>query len=90
MSSSTRSSEGSWWFGCYGQPASLLKADPSLQKVQRFEFDCSLGIVPLGGGRFLVARGIFVKDKGYTGRLVMAEAEPVQGLAVIPEGASAQ
>jgi len=83
-------SEGSWWFGCYGKPAILLKADPSLKKVQRFEFDCSLGIVPLGGGRFLVARGIFVKDKGYTGRLVIAEAEPVQGLAVIPEGASAQ
>lgn len=78
-----------WWFGCYGRPATattastpaiLLKADQSLSKVERFEFDCSYGIVPVGGGKFLVARGGVSKDQGHTGRLVPAEADPERGL----------
>jgi hypothetical protein len=76
-----------WWFGCYGDPKVLLKADASLKKVERFEFDCSLGIVPVGSGKFLVARGGFVKEKGYTGRLVLAEADKEHGLKVFPEPA---
>jgi hypothetical protein len=39
--------DGHWWFGCYGDPRILLKADEALHKVERFEFDGSLGIVPL-------------------------------------------
>ena len=46
--------------------AKLLKADASLKKVERFEFDCSLGIVPIDGGKFLVARGTSTKEKGHT------------------------
>lgn len=73
--------DGYWWFGCYGRPKSdtapstppiLLKADASLKKVERFEFDCSLGIVPIGDGKFLVARGGSIREKGHTGRLVLA------------------
>jgi hypothetical protein len=80
---------GHWWFGCYGKPKSntapstppiLLKANASLKKVERFEFDCSLGIVPVGEGKFLVARGGSSKDKGHTGRLVQVEADKRHGL----------
>lgn len=72
--------DGQWWFGCYGDPKILLKADASWQSGQRFEFDCSLGIVPLGGGKFLVARGTSSKEKGCTGQLVLAEADDKSGL----------
>lgn len=72
--------DGHWWFGCYGDPTILLRTDESLQKVERFEFDCSLGIVPLGERRFLVGRGSCSKEKGCTGRLVLAEADKKQGL----------
>lgn len=77
--------DGQWWFGCYGDPKILLRVDASLKKVERFEFDCSLGIVPIGGGRFLVARGASSKDKGHTGRIVLAEADKERGLTVLPE-----
>jgi hypothetical protein len=80
--------DGRWWFGCYGSPAILLTADAALKQVKRYEFDCSLGIVPLGGGKFLVARGASVKGKGLTGRLVLAEADPRRGLRLVPNGAS--
>ncbi|MFO0821398.1 MAG: hypothetical protein U1A77_25875 [Pirellulales bacterium] len=72
-----------WWFGCYGEPQILLKADSALKQVERFEFDCSLGIVPIGKGKFLVARGACAKDKGCSGRLVLAEEDAKRGLAVV-------
>jgi hypothetical protein len=75
--------DGHWWFGCYGTPKTLLKADASLKKVERFEFDCSLGVVPIKGGKFLVARGGSTNDKRHTGRLVTAEADKQRGLKVI-------
>lgn len=77
--------DGHWWFGCYGDPKILLKADASLKKVERFEFDCSLGIVPIGSGKFLVARGGSIKGKGHTGRLVLAKADKERGLKVVEE-----
>jgi hypothetical protein len=72
--------DGHWWFGCYGK--SLLKANESLSKVERFDFECSVGIVPLSTGRFLVARGGGTPDKRYTGKFVVAESDPKQGLIV--------
>jgi hypothetical protein len=80
--------DGHWWFGCYGNPKILLKSDASLKKVERFEFDCSLGIMPIGGGRFLVGRGTFSKEKkGHTGSLVVAEPDKERGLRLVPEAA---
>lgn len=84
--------DGHWWFGCYGRgktetapatPPILLKADAALQKVERFEFDCSLGIVPGRDGQLLVARGGVGKDKGRTGRLVLALPDMQRGLQLI-------
>lgn len=84
--------DGHWYFGCYGRPKSdtapstppiLLKADATLKKVERFEFDCSLGIVPVGDGKLLVARGGSTKDKGHTGLLVLAVADKERGLKLV-------
>lgn len=88
--------DGHWWFGCYGRPRSetapgtppiLLKADAALNHVKRFEFDCSLGIAPVGEGKFLVGRGGSAKGKGQTGRLVLAVPDKTraQGLSLIPD-----
>lgn len=83
--------DGAWWFGCYGRPKSasapatpaiLLKADASLGKVDRFEFDAALGILPVGGGRFLIARGGTDGTKRQTGRLVRATADGTSGLVL--------
>lgn len=47
--------EGNWWFGCYG--GRTLKTDAEFQLQGDFGFDCSLGVVGLGDGRILVAKG---------------------------------
>lgn len=75
--------DGQWWFGCYGKPQILLRVDAALTKVERFEFNCSYGIVPLGGGKFLVARGGVTSAKQHTGRLVPARADRERGLVLI-------
>lgn len=75
---------GYWWFGCYGDPKILLKEDELFSKKgQRFDFDCSPGIVPVGDGKFLVARGESSKDKGHTGRLVLAVSDKEHGLKLV-------
>lgn len=73
---------GHWWFGCYGKPQTLLKVDRDFKNVQRFEFDCSLGIVPLEDGRFLIARGKRLGD-GLSGELFFAKEDPQSGLKLI-------
>jgi len=77
--------DGHWWFGCYGTPKILLKADKALEKVGRFDFDCSLGIVPVARGRFLIARGASSKEKGHTGQLLFAETDQISGLRVLAD-----
>jgi len=76
--------DGHWWFGCYGEPKILLKEHELFAEVgKRFEFDCSLGIVPVSSGKFLVARGTYSKEQGHTGRLVLADADDERGLKVV-------
>jgi hypothetical protein len=60
--------EGAWWFGCYGDPRVLLKADEDLRLLGRWDLDASLGIVGVGGGRLLVAEGLR-DSSGYSGVL---------------------
>lgn len=84
--------DGSWRFGCYGRPKSdkapatppiLLKADASLTKVERFEFDASFGILPLGDGKFLIARDGSIKGQGRTGRLAPTVADERFGMKLV-------
>jgi hypothetical protein len=80
--------DGQWWFGCYGTPKILLRADAALTKVARFEFDGSLGIVPLGQGKFLIGRDTTTKGKGHTGSLVPAMADAQMGLKLVEKAKS--
>lgn len=74
-----------WWFGCYGNPRVLVKADQAFKVLGKWELDCSLGITALLDGRFLVARGSFNKGNGYSARLVLAEADAKHGLRLLDE-----
>ncbi len=74
-----------WWFGCYGKPPVMLKTDESFRLLGKYEFDCSLGIVGLSEGRFLVARGRSQVGKGCSGRVMLAHSEPDKGLVVKDE-----
>ncbi len=47
---------GTWWFGCYGDPPVVLRADPEFRLIGRQEFDAAMGIVALPEGGFLVGR----------------------------------
>jgi len=54
-----------------------------LKSVERFDFDCCLGIVSVGDGKFLVARGGSAKGKGHTGRLLSAVSNMQTGLTFV-------
>ncbi len=72
--------EGAWWFGCYGTPKVLLRANPRLQLTDRWEFDASLGIVGLGNQRFLIGQNNKRPNVGYEGRAAIARFTAEKGL----------
>jgi hypothetical protein len=77
--------QGQFWFGCYGKPAVLLRADAQLRCTGRWDFNASVGIVPISGGRFLIAenkatQGPDGKTKSNRARLRLAQPDPNQGL----------
>ncbi|MDI9445581.1 MAG: hypothetical protein GXY25_09295 [Pirellulaceae bacterium] len=74
---------GRWWFGCYGTPQVLLVTDEQFRLLGRYEFGCSLGIVGLADGRFLVAGGRCEKDKGCTGNARLAVPDEKSGLRFV-------
>lgn len=71
-----------WWFGCYGKPAILLVADADFALKGRFEYDCSLGIVGLPGGRLLSASGRCEGGK-CSGSVRLAVADAKAGLRIL-------
>lgn len=71
----------SWWFGCYGTPKILLRADADLKLAGRWEFDASVGLIHLGDDRFLVAVNKAEKGVGNTARLRFARADAKTGLS---------
>ena len=76
---------GRWWFGCYGTPQVLLVTDAEFRLLGRYEFDCSMGIVGLPDGRFLVAGGRCEKDKGCTGSARLAVPDEKSGLRFVAD-----
>ncbi len=74
---------GRWWFGCYGSPAVLLVTDGDFAMTGRYEFNCSLGIVGLPGGRLLSARGGRDNDKGCTGSVQLVVPDEESGLRYV-------
>lgn len=78
---------GAWWFGCYGKPAVLLRADEKFQFTGKWDFNASVGIAPISGGRFLLAQNTVIKgDDGKTkaneARVVIARADAKAGLVI--------
>lgn len=74
--------DGSWWFGCYGKPKMLLRADDKFQFTGKWEFNASVGIAPIGGGRFLIAQNTSVKGKGNEAKVVIASVDEKAGLVI--------
>jgi len=77
-----------WWFGCYGNPRVLVKADRQFKVLGKWDIDCSLGIAAAPEGRILVARGAYKSGKGYSARLVLATADSEKGVNVIDDAPS--
>jgi hypothetical protein len=72
--------DGAWWFGCYGKPAVLLRADEQFRLTGKWEFDASVGIAPASEGRFLIARNTLVKDKKNVAEIVLARFDEERGM----------
>lgn len=72
-----------WWFGCYGQPAELLKTDRQFRLLGKWNFDCALGLTGVAPGQFLVGRG-GKSDAGHSGKLLPARVDP-RGQLVLAE-----
>jgi hypothetical protein len=76
--------DDSWWFGCYGSPAILLKTDSDFQLTGRYEFNCSLGIVGVKKDLLLVANGPRTKEGRCLGTLQLARPDETKGLMILP------
>lgn len=79
--------EGAWWFGCYGKPADLLRADDKFQFTGKWEFNASVGIAPISGGRFLIAQNTSIKGadgktNNNTARVVVARPDEKAGFVI--------
>ena len=74
---------GRWWFGCYGSPAILLVADPDFNLLGRYQFNCSLGIESLPGGRLLAASGRCEKGKGCSGSVKVSIPRGSSGIEYV-------
>lgn len=73
---------GSWWFGCYGKPAELLRADANFQFTGKWPFNAAVGIEPLDDGRIMIAVNEVAKGRGNTARIVFAEPDEGKGMVV--------
>ncbi len=79
--------DGAWWFGCYGKPAVLLRADENFRFAGKWEFNASVGIAPIGGDRFLIAqntanKGDDGKTKSNEARVVIARPDAQAGIVI--------
>ncbi|MBT5901362.1 MAG: hypothetical protein HOH58_04550 [Opitutaceae bacterium] len=74
---------GAWWFGCYGDPRTLLTTDASFRLTGHFPIDCSLGIVMSGGKQFLIADGPKTPEGRCLGRVRVVQPDPLKGLVAV-------
>ena len=75
--------DGQWWFGCYGVPKKLLKADRAFSPVGKWDFDASLGITGLPNGRMFVARSVRDNSKRHGAELRFAVPDETHGLRMV-------
>lgn len=65
----------------------LLRADDNLRFSGKWEFNASVGLAPIGGGRFLIAQNTVVKGedgkaKGNTARVLVARPDEKTGIMI--------
>jgi len=77
--------DGSWWFGCYGRPAEIVKTGPDFSMQGRPPFSCALGIAGIAPGAVLVATGPKTPDGRHRGVLHLAKADEGNGLRRVEE-----
>ncbi|HPA17324.1 MAG TPA: glycerophosphodiester phosphodiesterase family protein [Verrucomicrobiae bacterium] len=72
-----------WWFGCYGEPRILLRADDAFRLTGKWEFDAAYGIAGLADGRILVGRDKAIKGIGHKCGISIARPESERGLVLL-------
>lgn len=80
--------EGSWWFGCYGKPQVLLRADANFKLTGRWEFSAAVGMVHIGPHQMLVAENTVSKiatKTPNTARTKLARMDADQGLVWVKD-----
>ncbi|MBI5685495.1 MAG: hypothetical protein HZC54_10465 [Verrucomicrobia bacterium] len=74
---------GSWWFGCYGNPQVLLRADAAFRLSGKWDFNASVGIAGLPDGRFLIGQNTPVKGVGHKGSVFIAREDNEKGMTPV-------
>lgn len=79
--------DGAWWFGCYGNRPVLLRSDEKLQFSNKWEFNASVGLAPIGNGRFLIAQNTSIngddgKAIGNRASVVIARVDEKDGFVI--------
>lgn len=72
--------DGHWWFGCYGKPSVLWKADRDFRMVGHWNTNASVGIVGDREGRLLVATTPRDSQGNHQGVLYSSVPDPEKGL----------
>lgn len=72
--------DGAWWFGCYGKPQVLLRADGDFKFTGKWEFPAAVGMVGIAPNQLLVAENTAAKDKSNTARVRLAHIDKDRGI----------
>jgi glycerophosphoryl diester phosphodiesterase len=72
-----------WWFGCYGDPKTLITTSLDFQDLKHVTFEASLGIVGIDSGRLLVASGSCQPNDGCDGKLRVVQTDEITGAPTI-------
>lgn len=81
-----------WWLCTYhsldgrANTRQVFKVGQKWNAVRSFSFDAPLGLEPLSDGRFLVGLNRRIRDKGFVGRVELAEMDETRGLKIVPMG----
>jgi hypothetical protein len=75
---------GAWWFGCYGKPPVLVRADNNFKCTGKWEFNAAVGMATLPDGSILLGENTADKEKKNTARVRLARTDAEKGLVLEP------
>lgn len=76
-----------WWFGCYGEPKTVITTDSQFQDLKHVTFEASLGVVGIDSGRLAIATGKCQEKSACEGKLNIVLTED---LMKAPEASTAK